>query len=199
MMLKTSLGYLNSNRKLISDLFNKVTGTDAKGANLVHYEIIIVDDGSNDDTAGVVRKFAATVSGDTIKFVSMHKNSGKGAAVMTGMLRSSGQLCLMLDADGATDISDGLIKVLKEMEALITRSNPESRELPAAAVFGSRAHLEKTSCAARSKVRTILMHAFHFFVKTLCSSRIKDTQCGFKLFTRPAVTKLFRNLHLRRW
>ncbi|KAL3805087.1 hypothetical protein HJC23_003315 [Cyclotella cryptica] len=202
-MLETTLEYLNSNRKLISGLFNKSLGIDSNGAALVRYELIIVDDGSTDDTADVVRKNAFTLtSDDTIKLVLMHKNSGKGGAVMSGMLRSSGQLCLMLDADGATDISDGLVKVLTEMAALLARHRLENSDpcgLPAAAVFGSRAHLEEKSCASRSKVRTFLMHAFHFFVKTLCSSHIKDTQCGFKLFTRSALVSLFSNLHLRRW
>jgi len=68
-----------------------------------------------------------------------------------------------------------------------------------AAVFGSRAHMEQESKAVRSAVRTFLMNAFHFFVKTLCSSKIHDTQCGFKLFTRSAAITLFSNLHLRRW
>ncbi len=43
------------------------------------------------------------------------------------------------------------------------------------------------------------MHAFHFFVTLLCTSRVKDTQCGFKLFTKRAALLLFDNLHLRRW
>lgn len=105
---------------------------------------------------------------------------------------------------GATDISDGLPKVLKEMQTLISRQQQNNgvnnnNFSPPASVFGSRAHLEKESTASRSKVRTIFMHAFHFFVATLCSPRIKDTQCGFKLFTRSAVVLLFTNLHLRRW
>ena len=114
-----------------------------------------------------------------------------------GTSQSSGQLCLMVDADGATDIGDGLQKVLKSMQGLITKN--QGHNLPPAAVFGSRAHLEKESTASRSKVRTFLMHGFHFFVKKLCSPHIKDTQCGFKLFTRSAAVLLFANLHLRHW
>lgn len=180
---------------MLSELFNKILG-ESKGGGL-KYEVIVVDDGSKDNTIGVVKEYAKKVTGDTIKLISMTQNSGKGAAVMTGMLHSSGQLVLMIDADGATDITDGLVKVMKEMEVMLQTSHNNS--LHPAAVFGSRAHLEKTSSATRSKVRTLLMHAFHFFVKSLCSAQIKDTQCGFKLFTRPAVVKLFSNLHLRRW
>lgn len=202
-MLDATLEYLNTNRKEITQLFrDDQKGRNSSESELIHCEFLIVNDGSTDDTEGVVKKYATTVKGgDTVKLISMHKNSGKGGAVKTGMLQSTGQLCLMVDADGATDISDGLPKVLKAMKDLINNEKKmkDHDVQPAAAVFGSRAHLENESCASRSKIRTVLMHSFHFFVKTLCSPRIEDTQCGFKLFTRPAVVMLFTNLHLRRW
>lgn len=94
---------------------------------------------------------------------------------------------------------------------------------------GSRAHLEKDSvaqvigfgplcdrifmnCASlssqlitvpslpqRSMLRTFLMYGFHFLVWFLCVRGIKDTQCGFKLFTREAALKTFSSLHVERW
>lgn len=200
-MLDATLEYLGTNRKYITQLFRAAGDQKGVSSELVQCEFIIVNDGSTDDTENVVRKYAANVkNGDTVKLISMHQNCGKGGAVKTGMLQSSGQLCLMVDADGATDISDGLPKVLKDMKRLVTENQSNNSSfLPPAAVFGSRAHLEEESGASRSKIRTFLMHAFHFFVKTLCSPRIKDTQCGFKLFTRSAVVLLFTNLHLRRW
>eukprot|EP00581_Thalassiosira_minuscula_P030776 CAMPEP_0183767044 /NCGR_PEP_ID=MMETSP0739-20130205/11950_1 /TAXON_ID=385413 /ORGANISM="Thalassiosira miniscula, Strain CCMP1093" /LENGTH=361 /DNA_ID=CAMNT_0026005913 /DNA_START=123 /DNA_END=1208 /DNA_ORIENTATION=- len=200
-MLDATIEYLDEKRNYITQLIRAVKGQKKDWSDVVQCEFIIVDDGSADDTEKVVRKYAESVkSGDTVKLISMHKNCGKGGAVKTGMLQSSGQLCLMVDADGATDISDGLPKVLKSMKSLISENKSNNSSfLPPAAVFGSRAHLEKESTASRSKIRTFLMHAFHFFVKTLCSPRIQDTQCGFKLFTRSAVVLLFTNLHLRRW
>lgn len=204
LMLDDTLKYLNTNRKDLTKIFRGVG--DSKGyssGQLVQYELVIVNDGSTDDIESVVQNYAANIyEGDVLKLISMHKNCGKGGAVKAGMLQSSGKLSLMVDADGATDISDGLPKVLKDMKGLISKerkNDNNSSFLPPAAVFGSRAHLEDNSCASRSKIRTFLMHAFHFFVTTLCSPRIKDTQCGFKLFTRPAVVLLFTNLHLRRW
>lgn len=200
-MLDATLQYLNTNRKQLTQLFRAVGNQNNNSSALIHCELVVVNDGSTDDTEGVVKRYVANVQReDTVKLISMHNNCGKGGAVKAGMLQSSGQLCLMVDADGATDISDGLPKLLKEMELLIRKMRNENASLlPPAAVFGSRAHLEEESSASRSKVRTFLMHSFHFFVKTLCSSRIKDTQCGFKLFTRSAVVLMFTNLHLRRW
>ncbi|KAL7526142.1 hypothetical protein ACHAXR_004369 [Thalassiosira sp. AJA248-18] len=200
-MLDSTLDYLNANRKHLTQLFRAVGGQREDSSKLIQCEFVIVNDGSTDDTEDVIKKYAANVkNGDTLKLVSMHKNCGKGGAVKTGMLQSSGQLCLMIDADGATDIIDGLPKVMKEIKSLISRGKNENfNSLLPAAVFGSRAHMEEESCASRSKIRTFLMIAFHFFVKALCSPRIKDTQCGFKLFTRSAVVLLFTNLHLRRW
>lgn len=202
-MLDATLDYLNTNRTDITQLFNSVCG-DASKNKPIQCEFVIVNDGSTDDTESVIRTYATkristNGSSDIVKLVNMHKNSGKGGAVKTGMLQSSGQLCLMIDADGATDITDGLPKALNQMKTLMDEHQSKIGYLPPAAVFGSRAHLEEKSAASRSKIRTILMHSFHFFVKTLCSPRIKDTQCGFKLFTRSAVAELFTNLHLRRW
>jgi dolichyl-phosphate beta-glucosyltransferase len=203
-MLDVTLEYLNTNRKDITRRVNAVGGCRSSEL-LIQYEFIIVNDGSTDDTESIVRKYALekVKSGDIVKLISLHKNCGKGGAVKIGTLKCSGQLCLMLDADGATDIADGLPKVLNGMKDLVggntRRDVCTTSILPPAAVFGSRAHLERESSASRSKIRTFLMHSFHFFVKILCSPRIKDTQCGFKLFTRSAAILLFTNLHLRRW
>jgi dolichyl-phosphate beta-glucosyltransferase len=66
-------------------------------------------------------------------------------------------------------------------------------------VCGSRAHLEEDAVAKRSIFRTILMYGFHFAVAVLCVRGIRDTQCGFKLFTHKSAQLLFHKLHIDRW
>merc|ERR1712071_554003 len=80
-----------------------------------------------------------------------------------------------------------------------TNDTNEMQSTMPVVVIGSRAHLEESSKAERTWVRTILMHAFHFFVYYLCSKKVRDTQCGFKLFNKIAAIQLFSNLHLKRW
>ena len=53
--------------------------------------------------------------------------------------------------------------------------------------------------AKRTLIRTILMKGFHILVSVLCTKTIKDTQCGFKLFTRDAAAILFKSLHIEGW
>jgi len=176
------------------------------------FEIIIVNDGSNDNTTSAVKTIlhnteSINLDGISIRLLTLPTNSGKGAAVKTGMLHTNGHLCLMLDADNATNFQPSILKLLQRMTQMQnedrnndstkhTKRKEHNKEL---IVFGSRAHLQEDSKANRSFIRTCLMIAFHFFVKTLCSNLVHDTQCGFKLFTRDAAILLFDNLHLTRW
>ncbi len=74
-----------------------------------------------------------------------------------------------------------------------------SEELFNGIVCGSRAHMEEDAIATRSFFRTILMRGFHLLVYMFTVRGIRDTQCGFKLFTRAAARKCFSNLHIERW
>ncbi|OEU17176.1 hypothetical protein FRACYDRAFT_183870 [Fragilariopsis cylindrus CCMP1102] len=160
-------------------------------------EWLIVNDGSNDSTCDIVRETYTSIPSDSTsigwkwKIVSLKRNAGKGAAVKTGMNLAEGTFHLMVDADGATEFGNGLENLTREFIANVKDSM--------IAVFGSRAHLEKKSTVQRSMVRTILMKGFHFFVSIFVSTKVQDTQCGFKLFTQSASCLVFKNLHLRRW
>lgn len=66
-------------------------------------------------------------------------------------------------------------------------------------VCGSRAHLEDEAIATRSYFRIFLMYGFHFLVWALAVKDVRDTQCGFKLFTREAARVCFNSIHIQRW
>lgn len=155
--------------------------------NKVSYEVLVVDDGSKDGTNNLVRGYINKYP-KCMRMLSLDRNVGKGGAVKRGMMISRGKYMLMVDADGATDISD-LDSLYHEL--LITET--------IGIAIGSRAHLSKNSVATRAWHRTILMYGFHALVRIFCSAKVKDTQCGFKLFSRDAAKVVFASLHLERW
>ncbi|XP_071738526.1 uncharacterized protein [Rutidosis leptorrhynchoides] len=65
--------------------------------------------------------------------------------------------------------------------------------------FGSRAHLEKKALATRKWYRNCLMKGPHVVVLSAAGPGVRDTQCGFKMFTRAAARKLLTNIRLKRW
>jgi len=114
------------------------------------------------------------------------KNRGKGGAVRRGMMYARGKYILFVDADGASTFS-----CLSSLEAPLTTPKPHKHGI----AIGSRAHIYQE----RKWYRNILMQGFHLIVTILCVSGIRDTQCGFKLFTRKTTRLLFPNLHVERW
>ncbi|CAD6893493.1 unnamed protein product [Tilletia laevis] len=193
-------------------------------ATLTSYEIVIVDDGSRDKTIAVALKLArklglAEGSGRELRIIKLEKNRGKGGAVRHGVLHSRGALILFADADGATRFSD-LGMLCAEMDRVRTPTGH-------GAVLGSRAHLVGSEAVVkRSFVRNFLMHSFHLFLSLLlrppsparllrawnrarasslktaaplAQPEIRDTQCGFKLFTRATAQHIFPLAHIDRW
>ena len=154
------------------------------------YELLIVDDGSRDGTYSKALRYTQQEGSDTVRVMKLHRNQGKGGAVQQGMLHARGEWLLMVDADGATRISD--------VEALERGAKRVQRGEDVVAV-GSRAHLADDAVATRAWYRNVLMYGFHFLVSTLCVRDVRDTQCGFKLFSRAAARRLFALQHLRRW
>ncbi|KAG9313133.1 glycosyltransferase family 2 protein [Chiua virens] len=156
------------------------------------HELLIVDDGSKDGTSALALVLAAQHPMTDIRVVTLEKNLGKGGAVRHGMLHARGHRLLMVDADGASRFAD--LEVLwREMDTLAPGNKP-------GVVVGSRAHLVKTEAVVkRSFVRNILMYGLHTILRIVGVGHIRDTQCGFKLFTRSAAQKIFPVQHLATW
>ncbi|XP_021503488.1 dolichyl-phosphate beta-glucosyltransferase isoform X1 [Meriones unguiculatus] len=156
------------------------------------YEVIVVDDGSEDQTSKVALKYCQKYGSDKVRVITLVQNRGKGGAVRMGIFSSRGEKILMADADGATKFPD-----VEKLEKGLSDLRPWPEQM--AIACGSRAHLEKESIAQRSYFRTLLMYGFHFLVWFLCVKGIRDTQCGFKLLTREAAARTFSSLHIERW
>ncbi|KAJ1650307.1 dolichyl-phosphate beta-glucosyltransferase [Dispira simplex] len=166
----------------------------AFGPDPLTYEFLVVDDGSTDDTSDVALQFARKHHFPNLRVLTFERNRGKGGAVTQGFLHARGRYILFADADGATDFQD-VAKVFRSLDEVCDKDGY-------GVAVGSRAHLknDKTNTVVkRSWVRTVLMHAFHTFVCVFGIRDIEDTQCGFKLFTRPAAQAIFSNIHVERW
>jgi dolichyl-phosphate beta-glucosyltransferase len=148
------------------------------GRRGLSYEILVVDDGSQDDTAMLVERTGSQYS--HIRLIRLPRNSGKGAAVRAGMQAAQGEFQLFTDADGATPIQE-----LERLEAAIN----DGADL----AIGSRTLASRDS---RYRVqarlhRTLMGNLFNRIVQRLGIPGIKDTQCGFKLFQKSVAQDLF--------
>lgn len=156
------------------------------------FEILIVDDGSSDDTTGKALELAHQYPKCDIRVATLEKNLGKGGAVRHAMLHSRGRRLLMVDADGASRFED--------LELLWNAMDGLAPENGLAMVVGSRAHLVKTDAVVRrSPLRNMLMYGLHTILRIVGVGHIRDTQCGFKLFTRRAAQHIFPAQHLTTW
>jgi dolichyl-phosphate beta-glucosyltransferase len=134
-------------------------------------ELIVVDDGSTDNTAAVAAAGGATV-------LRQPANAGKGAAVRAGMLAATGDVVLFSDADLSTPI--------EEVEKALARL-ADGYDV----VIGSRALPDSDVQVHQNFVREHLGKVFNVFVRALSGVPFRDTQCGFKCFTRRAARAVF--------
>jgi dolichyl-phosphate beta-glucosyltransferase len=138
--------------------------------------VIVVDDGSADDTSGRVRTAAARHP--QVRLVRHEWNSGKGFAVQAGMRVATGEHRLFADADGATPIAE-----LKRLEAALAGG--------ADVAIGSRAVGDPGVVVRARSHRKAAGRVFNRLCTWLGLAGIDDTQCGFKAFTAAAADDLF--------
>lgn len=162
------------------------------------WELLLVDDGSKDGTAEYAIKWAAeqNLPPGTLRVCKLEKNRGKGGAVAHGMKHFRGNYAIFADADGASKFGD----VQRLLEAIAEETKVKAPYTKSAVAIGSRAHMVKTDAVVnRSFIRNFLMYGLHTLVFIFGIRSIRDTQCGFKLFTRPAATQIFPYMHTEGW
>lgn len=145
------------------------------------FEVVVVDDGSADDTTAVARGYETR----GVRTLRLECNRGKGGALRAGVLETSGAAVLLTDADLSTPIG--------ELELL-------ERRLPqAAVVLGSRATDDARVTVHQPIHRELMGKAFNLILRLLRMTDLHDTQCGFKLLRGDVARELFADLTIDRF
>ena len=143
------------------------------------YEVIVVDDGSDDRTADIVDELS---TGHPNLRVIRNPHRGKGYAVRTGMLQAVGRYVLYSDADFSAPIEE-IEKLLPYLEGKYD------------VAMGSREGLGAARYDEPS-YRHLMGRVFNTMVRVVALPQFNDTQCGFKAFRKEAAQTLFKGLHL---
>jgi dolichyl-phosphate beta-glucosyltransferase len=147
-------------------------------------EVIVVNDGSRDNTAELVRGFAAR--DPVVRLVENPGNRGKGYAVRNGMLNARGKVVVFSDADLSSPIEE-MPKLLAALAA------------GADIAIGSRWLKAELQTQRQSVLRQLFGRVFNLLLRIILGLRFKDTQCGFKAFTRRAAQTILPMQRIERW
>lgn len=164
--------------KTLSDILQFLAGKSYQ------YEIIVVNDGSDDETARVVSDLNNAFS--VIRIIDSRENMGKGWAVRTGMLNAKGSIRLFMDADNSTTVEQ-----FENMEPYFKQGY--------GVVIGSRVIPGAVITEHQSRFRECLGRFFNFIARQLSGIDMKDTQAGFKAFTSDAAGDIFHKQTVDRW
>jgi dolichyl-phosphate beta-glucosyltransferase len=143
------------------------------------YEVLVVDDGSRDETAAIVRALAS--QWPQLRLLRHAQNEGKGSAVRTGVLAARGELFLFADADGATPI---------EEHARLAAAIGQGADV----AIGSRLIADPAIHRSRDWCRGLAGRLFARAARRLLRISAQDPQCGFKMFRAEAGRRLFAAL-----
>ena len=143
-----------------------------------------MNDGSRDNTAQIVRQFAQQYP--ALRLLENPGNRGKGYSVRNGMLHANGSILLFSDADLSSPIEEA-----QKLFAAITCG--------ADVAIGSRWVQSSLQTERQPLYRQLFGRIFNLMLRITLSLKFKDTQCGFKAFTRTAAQKIFALQQIERW
>ena len=180
-MLSVVIPAYNESARLPATLVRLRDYLDAAGEP---YQLIVVDDGSSDDT--VAQAEAVAANWPQMCVLRLPRNMGKGAAVRAGMLAASGEQRLFTDADLSAPIEE-LPKLRKHLNATCQ------------VVIGSRAVAGSVIEEHQPGRRETMGRVYNKLLQFVALRGLNDTQCGFKLFTAEAAEKCFGPLRTLRF
>jgi dolichyl-phosphate beta-glucosyltransferase len=155
--------------------------------NIPSAELIVVDDGSSDDTSAVAKKAIGNRGSVDARVIRYEPNRGKGYAVRTGLLAASAEVALFSDADLSTPIAE-----IPKLVEPITNGRADM-------TFGSRALDRSLIGAHQSWRREQGGRVFNLLVRIATGLPFWDTQCGFKAFRMAVCRPLIEGAHIDRF
>jgi len=147
-------------------------------------EVLVVNDGSRDNTVAVVEQLAR--AHPFIRIIENPGNRGKGYSVRNGMLQSRGEILLFSDAD----LSSPIEEAPKLFEAIAAGAD---------VAIGSRWLRAELQSQRQPLMRQIYGRMFNVALRLLLGLNFRDTQCGFKAFRREAAQRIFPLQKIERW
>jgi dolichyl-phosphate beta-glucosyltransferase len=147
-------------------------------------EVIVVNDGSCDETAEIVRWFRE--KNPAVRLLENPGNRGKGYSVRSAMLKARGDVVVFSDAD--------LSSPVEEMPTLL-----QAVTAGADIAIGSRWLRSELQTQRQSLHRQLFGRVFNLLLRVILGARFKDTQCGFKAFTSRAAQTIFPLQRIERW
>jgi dolichyl-phosphate beta-glucosyltransferase len=147
-------------------------------------EVIVVSDGSGDNTTDIVREYAKT--NPNLRLIENPGNRGKGFSVRSGILSARGDIILFTDAD----LSSPIEEMPKLLDALSSGAD---------IAIGSRWLRAELQTQRQSLHRQLFGRIFNLLLRLTLGLQFKDTQCGFKAFTRRAAQNILPLQRIERW
>lgn len=172
----------NEGKKLIKNI-EKINNYILENLSDLNYEIIVVNDGSTDNTKDIIEENIMNLK--NTNFFSYEKNKGKGGAVKEGIKKALGNWILFMDADLSTDLS--AIKTVLD--------NIDSQKI----IIGSRRHKDSILIKEQGLIRKFIGICCIILTNIITRLWLLDTQCGFKALETNLAKQIIQKQTIEKW